>query len=69
MSNKLLRIDAAINFLLGILLLISIPFPVQLSELLGVPTIEHGFYSSILGGVLIGIGISLLIESNRQTHQ
>ena len=69
MSNKLLRIDAAINFLLGILLLFSIPFPQQLSAFLGVPTIEQGFYSSILGGVLIGIGISLLLESNRQTYQ
>jgi hypothetical protein len=69
MSNKLLRIDAAINFLLGILLLFSIPFPQQLSAFLGVPTIEQGFYPSILGGVLIGIGIGLLLESNRQTHQ
>jgi hypothetical protein len=69
MSSILLRIDAVINFLLGILLLLSIPFPQQLSEFLGVPTIEQGFYSSILGGVLIGIGTSLLLESSRQTHQ
>ena len=69
MSKKLLRIDAVINLLLGALLLLSIPFPKQLSELLGVPTIEQGFYSSIMGGVFVGIGISLLVESNRQTDQ
>ena len=68
MSNKLLRIDAAINFLLGILLLLSIPFPQQLSAFLGVPLIEQAFYPSIMGGVFIGIGISLLLESNRQPH-
>lgn len=68
MSNKLLRIDAVINFLLGILLLLTIPFPKQLSAFLGVPTIEQGFYPSIMGGVFVGIGISLLLESYRQKH-
>ena len=69
MSKKLLQIDAVINFLLGILLLLSIPIPKQMSAFFGVPVIEQAFYPSILGGVLIGIGISLLLESKRQTHQ
>ena len=69
MSNKLLRLDAVINFFLWILLLLTIPFPQQLSAFLGVPMIEQGFYSSIMGAVFMGIGVSLLLESNRQTDQ
>jgi len=69
MENKLLRIDAVINFLLGILLLLTIPFPQSMAELLGVPKVEQGFYSSIMGGVFMGIGIGLLLESNRRTHK
>ena len=65
MDKKLLRIDAIINIILGILLLLLIPFPHQLPEFLGVPAIDHGFYPSIMGGVFVGIGIGLLLESNR----
>ncbi|MBC8508519.1 MAG: hypothetical protein ISR58_15880 [Anaerolineales bacterium] len=65
-TNKLLIVDATINFALGILLLFSIPFSSQITEFLGVPTIQHAFYPSIMGGVFIGIGIALLIEAKRK---
>lgn len=66
MSGKiLLKVDAVINFILGILLLLAIPFPKQITEFLGVPGIAHSFYASILGAVFIGIGIGLVIESRR----
>lgn len=67
--SKLLKIDAAVNFILGILLLLLIPFPEQVPQLLGVPKIEQLFYPSIMGGVLIGVGIALLIESCREEDQ
>ena len=55
----LLKVDAAINLILGILLL---AFPTGLVELLGIPPAASAFYPSILGGVLFGIGLALLIE-------
>ena len=55
----LLRIDAAINLLLGVLLLV---FPQRLVDALGIPAAEQVFYPSILGAVLFGIGIALLLE-------
>ena len=65
-TTKLLIIDAIINFILGILLLLSIPFPEQMTEFLGVPKIQQAFYPSILGGVLIGVGVALLLENYRK---
>jgi len=61
----LLIIDAVINFILGILLLLAIPFPKQITRFLGVPEVDGAFYPSIMGGILIGVGFALLIESNR----
>ena len=61
-SSKVLIVDAAINLILGLLL---ITFPQKVVQLLGVPMVEHSFYPSILGGVLTGIGIALLIECFR----
>lgn len=57
--NLLLRIDAAINLLLGVLLLF---FPERLVEALGIPATEQSFYPSILGAVLFGIGVALLLQ-------
>jgi hypothetical protein len=57
--NSLLKVDAAINLVLGSLLLL---FPEPLVQILGVPASEPAFYPSILGAVLIGIGIALLIQ-------
>ena len=58
--NTILFIDAIINLLLGILLL---PASDLIAGFIGVPPVETGFYPSILGAVLFGIGIALLIET------
>jgi len=64
-KQMLLTVDACINFVLGVLLLLSIPFSSQLTGLLGVPEIENAFYPSLLGAVLFGIGIALVGERAR----
>jgi hypothetical protein len=56
---NLLVVDAGINLVLGILLVV---FPQGLVSALGIPDAAQGFYPNILGGVLFGIGIALLIE-------
>lgn len=55
----LLKADAAINLILGILLM---AFPDGLVKTLGIPMAIPAFYATILGGVLFGIGLALLIE-------
>ena len=62
MRSILLIIDAAINLILGFLLLV---FPFDLFQFFGLPIEAPSFYASILGGVLVGIGIALLIERFR----
>lgn len=59
MSSPLLLIDAAINLVLGVLLVI---FPAWLVTLLGIPEATPAFYPGILGGVLFGVGIALLVQ-------
>jgi hypothetical protein len=59
LRDPALLIDALINLLLGVLLL---AFPCGLVELLGIPMTGQSFYPSILGAVLIGIGLALLLE-------
>ena len=61
--SKILLVDAAINLILGILLAI---FPTSVVEALGVPATDATFYPSILGAVLIGIGVALVIECVRK---
>lgn len=61
----ILFIDAFINLILGVLLLI---FSETLIHFLGVPTSESSFYPNILGGVLFGIGLALLIECFRKPN-
>jgi hypothetical protein len=56
-ERKLLLIDAAVNLILGILLLAS---PARLVAALGLPAVSGEFFRSVLGGVLIGIGLALL---------
>ena len=64
MKKKItLLIDAFINLILGILLLVFCPFIVNL---LGVPSTDNYFYPNILGGVFVGIAIALIIESLRK---
>ena len=65
-SGKIiLTIDALVNLILGILL---IPASTDIADLIGVPSVAAGFYPSILGAILLGIGIALLIEVGH-THQ
>ncbi|MFO7890883.1 MAG: hypothetical protein R6V04_11150 [bacterium] len=67
--SKILVVDAVINMFLGFLLLLLIPFPQQITRILGVPEVKHAFYASIMGGILIGIGLALFIEAFREKEQ
>lgn len=62
-AAALLFIDAAINLLLGILLL---AFSRPITDLVGVPFTGVSFYPTLLGAVLFGIGIALVIEARRR---
>ena len=57
--SKLLLLDALVNLSLGLLLLI---FPASVVRFLGVPPVESAFYPSVLGGVLLGVGVALMVE-------
>ena len=59
----ILSIDAIINFILGIFLLL---FPHKLVQFLGLPLVEVSFYPSILGAILFGIAVALLIENYKR---
>ena len=61
-SPTLLTVDAVINLALGVLLVL---FPARLVSALGIPNAPMAFYPSMLGSVLVGIGIALLIERAR----
>lgn len=56
----LLMLDGIINLALGVLLL-CVPF--GMASFLGVPEPVSYLYPCVLGGVLFGIGISLIIET------
>lgn len=58
-QKLLLAVDAVVNLVLGVLLLL---FPAGMLELLGLPQVSHHFYTTILGAVIFGIGIALLID-------
>jgi hypothetical protein len=55
----LLITDCIVNLLLGILLLL---FPMGIIDSLGLPQTNTNFYPSILGAVILGIGLSLFLE-------
>jgi hypothetical protein len=57
--KRLLYIDCLVNILLGILLLL---FPIGIIDLLGLPETNTNFYPSILGAVILGIGLALSLE-------
>ncbi len=59
----ILWVDAVINFILGLLLIM---YTTGIVRLLGVPLVEQAFYARILGGVLLGIGIALVMECYRK---
>ncbi len=60
--SQLLTIDGVANLLLGFFLLAS---PRSFFDALGLPWPGRSLYVAILGGVLVGIGIALLLESSR----
>jgi NO-binding membrane sensor protein with MHYT domain len=62
----LLLVDAAINLALGIPLTF---FPRNTAAFLGVSVSEIPFYASLLGAVLVGIGIALLVEHFKGAHK
>jgi hypothetical protein len=57
LERNLLLADAAADFVLGGLL---VGYSLGIDRLLGLPAADTAFYPSILGGVLVGIGIALL---------
>ena len=60
--SQLLTIDGLANLLFGLFLLAS---PRSFFEALGLPWTNRSLYATILGGVLIGIGFALMLESRR----
>lgn len=64
--TTLIKADAAINLILGILLM---AFPAELVKVLGIPMADISFYPAILGGVLFGIGLALVVECYRRTNR
>ena len=58
-ERSLLLIDAAINLVLGLVLIVLTP---QAFAVLGVPQTDTLFYAHILGAVLVGIGLALIIQ-------
>lgn len=61
--SLILLIDAIVNFILGIFLLL---FPGKLVQFLGLPLVEVSFYPNILGAILFGIAVALLIENYKR---
>jgi hypothetical protein len=57
-----LSIDALINLILAILLLLFSP---KMANFFGIPYASNNFYPNILGAVLFGITIALIIEAFR----
>jgi hypothetical protein len=57
--SPILLVDAAVNLILGVLL---VTFPSSIVGLLGVPQTDATFYPSILGAVLLGIAVALVVE-------
>jgi hypothetical protein len=64
--TTLLKADAAINLILGVLLM---AFPAKLVKALGIPMADPSFYATVLGGVLFGIGLALLLECYRKSNR
>ena len=63
MRRALLFLDGVGNVLLGLLLLVA---PTTVATWLGLPG-GGAFYANLFGAVLVGIGISLLLEQREST--
>jgi hypothetical protein len=59
-EKMLFTIDGTINLILGLLLLI---FPRGMVSTLGLPVPSTDFYVNLFGGVLVGIGLALFLQS------
>lgn len=64
MRSILLIIDAIVNIILGFFLVF---FPLKVVDLLGLPVETPPFYATVLGGVLIGIGIALFLGMEKRS--
>lgn len=62
-ARRLLLLDSAANYLLGLPLLAA---PGRTAGLLGLPDAGGGFYPRVLGGVLTGIATALALERSRR---
>ena len=62
--SELLLLDGIGNVALGAVLVVA---PVRLATWLGLPDVTPGFFASLFGAVLVGIGIALLLERHRRT--
>ena len=60
MHRALLIVDSIVNLALGALL---VWYPGWLSSALGLPEVATTLYPTVLGGVLIGIGVALIIAA------
>jgi hypothetical protein len=60
--RRILAVDAAANYLLGLPLLVA---PWQVTKMLAFPDAGNGFYPRVLGGVLTGIATALVVERRR----
>ena len=58
----LFAVDGIGNVALGVILLAE---PVRLATWLGIPNVTSGFYPSLFGAVLLGIGLALLLKLYR----
>jgi hypothetical protein len=62
-KRALLLIDAAVNLVLGVVLVAYSP---RLADFLGLPQTAQSFYPNILGAVFIGITIALAVQAFRK---
>jgi hypothetical protein len=58
-EELVLTMDGVVNLALGMVLTI---FPKSFARMVGVPIPSSSFYASVLGGVLVGIGLALLLQ-------
>ncbi|MHC4942164.1 MAG: hypothetical protein ACYTG7_04020 [Planctomycetota bacterium] len=57
--RAVLALDAFVNLAIGLMLLL---YPAGVLELLALPATNTFFYTSILGAVILGIGLALALE-------
>ena len=58
-QQTLLFIDGMVNVIVGIILIL---FPLGIAGVLGLPRTSLDFYPTIMGAIILGIGIALFVE-------